>query len=182
MFLTTIAFLQPPGNQSLNHTSPCQLALPAKLCSKSQMSRTSFLVYPMYCSNIRSSPQMWEVMAQSKYQLTFDGVSLPVVVVKVVLNRCCCCLRDFSCPCCLRALHRCGAWTLLCNLPHLMASVAFLSIVRNPSMMLLPSRTTTNAHCMTITGLPGLPTLSPFIAFYRHLWKHGCHQEIVLPL
>jgi len=49
----------------------------------------------------------------------------------IVLNQC---RRDYRWRCCSRclcrccALHRCGAWIIPCNVPHLMEFVPFLSI------------------------------------------------------
>jgi hypothetical protein len=86
----------------------------------------------------------------------------------IVLNRCrChCCGCGCSCRCWCRcgcrclcrcsAHHRCSAWTIPCNVPHLMASVAFLS---TPAAMLLTLRTTTIPLSAMTTGHLGLPSL-----------------------
>jgi len=81
-FLTTTSCFRPPGNRSISRTSPCTVALPAFLPAKSCISRSSLLVYSVYRSNLCRSPQMWAVVAQSKFQLSFDGASLPVVVIQ----------------------------------------------------------------------------------------------------
>jgi hypothetical protein len=121
----------------------------------------------------------------------------------IVLNRCRChghCSCRCLCQCC--ALHWCSAWTIPCNVPHLMASVPLLSM---SVAMLLTLRTTTIALTADITGLLGLlrvlstplhivrtatialtatalglPELLslliiPLLTHRPQLWEHGCH-------
>jgi len=93
-FLTTTLCFRPPGNWSLSWTSPCPIALPAFVLAKSQISCPSHLVYSIYGSHICRSPWMWEVVAQSKFHLSFQVHSpfvtiiqfLPIHVVVVVVT------------------------------------------------------------------------------------------------
>jgi len=78
---TTSFFWRYPGSQKLSHTSPCLMALPATRPAKSRISCLFFLVNPMYWGNFLRSPQMWEVEAQSKYQLSFHRAGFRQVTV-----------------------------------------------------------------------------------------------------
>jgi len=102
----------------------------------------------------------------------------------IVLNWCRC--RLCRCLCRCSTLHRCSAWTIPCNVPHLMASVAFLSIppIGAATCMLLLVRTATIALTDTITGVPGHPSLLwiPLFALRPQLWEHGCHLRIIFQL
>jgi len=106
----------------------------------------------------------------------------------IVLNWCrrhrrCRCHCRCRCLCRCSTLHRCSAWTIPCNVPHLMVSVALLSIPPFGAAirMLLIFRTATIALTATITGLPGLPRVL-WIPLLTLLWVHGCHLQIIVLL
>jgi hypothetical protein len=101
----------------------------------------------------------------------------------IVLNRCRC--RRYGCgclcQCCGRCICRCStihrrsAWTIPCNAPHLMASVALQSMhpIGPVTCMHLILRTTAIALTIDITELPRVPRLLPSIALRLQLSEHG---------
>ena len=79
--LTTTSCSRFPGRRNFSRTSPSPIALPTTVPTKSRISRLFFLVNPEYRANVLRSPQMWEVEAQSNYQLSFDGAVFLLVSV-----------------------------------------------------------------------------------------------------
>jgi len=145
---------------------------------------------PLFCLGILCVPfELWPI---SRNESSCETILLLALLRSVgsfhncypiVLNGGC---RRCRCLCWCCALHHCSAWTMPCNVPYLMASVAFLSIspIGAATCMLLIVQTATIALTATNTELPGLPSLlwNLLRTLRLQLWEQGCHLRIVFLL
>jgi len=100
-----------------------------------------------------------------------------------VLNQCYFCYCCFSCLCLWWALNMYRAWTMLCHVPHLMASVALFSIPPICVVIHLliiciaaPTQNTTVRHC---SWLPRLRSTLLWITLPLQHSDHGGNIQII---